>query len=311
MNTFQPIIESVDSDSEDVTQNPSSLKRKISSPQPINLYDQTQSSDKRAKKDNLEKNGQGVGCFNCGKSGHYLKDCPLPGKSYEKKICFLCNQQGHTSKFCPTANQTSRITTVPSPFDQTSLTYAGTYTPYAYASYGFPTIQQQPTTVTPQAFPIASTDRRCYICNVKGHLSKECPEIALGKSCFNCGSKGHISKECPKEKIPTKCFTCGQLGHVGKNCPEGQRKVCYHCKSTEHLSALCPQKPPVSCYNCFSIGHISAVCPQPLRAQTGVLTCHTCGQIGHKSAECPLLASQANFNRYPATYQQAAYSYYR
>jgi len=225
-----------------------------------------------------------------------------------KKICFLCNQRGHTSKFCPTANTNTRLT-VPSPFDQTAPTLAyGTY-PFANVaySYGFPT-PQQPTT---QPFPI-TTDKRCFICNTKGHLSKDCPEAALGNRCFNCGSRGHISKECPKEKAPTKCFTCGQFGHVGKQCPEGQQKVCYHCKSTEHLSALCPQKPPISCYNCFSVGHISAVCPHPLRAQTGTLTCHTCGQIGHKSADCPIVAaaSQANFNRYTGTYQQA-YSYYR
>jgi hypothetical protein len=52
--------------------------------------------------------------------------------------------------------------------------------------------------------PKPLADKKCFICQEKGHLSKDCPKNS-GKPgektiiCFICGQKGHKSPECPQK----------------------------------------------------------------------------------------------------------------
>ncbi len=95
--------------------------------------------------------------------------------------------------------------------------------------------------------PIYSKKRiieRCYNCNEKGHIQKNCPNI----KCYICNEKGHKSKHCPLNKnkinyineIP-KCKYCQNYGHYSNNClinPEINFQInepCYFCGNKKHL----------------------------------------------------------------------------
>jgi len=40
------------------------------------------------------------------------------------------------------------------------------------------------------------------------------------KRCFNCGQRSHLSIGCPTKAEVLKCFGCGKRGHIASKCKE-------------------------------------------------------------------------------------------
>lgn len=66
----------------------------------------------------------------------------------------------------------------------------------------------------------------CYKCGSSEHTHTEClQEKFKFASCFVCNEKGHISRECPQNEKGLyrkggSCFGCGSVRHTLKDCPK-------------------------------------------------------------------------------------------
>lgn len=57
--------------------------------------------------------------------------------------------------------------------------------------------------------------------NEKGNPMKNTTE----KRCFNCGMRNHLSADCPTKVEGPKCFQCGERGHIASKCVKRQNAV--------------------------------------------------------------------------------------
>jgi cellular nucleic acid-binding protein len=148
----------------------------------------------------------------------------------------------------------------------------------------------------------------CLKCGRPGHKERDCHGVGVSTTtrCFNCNSKGHLAKDCKKGVLPTTCYNCGQPGHIGKLCPTAGNRACFICKGTGHVAAQCPQLPVRTCYNCGDNGHIGKNCPKPSTRSP----CFKCQMTGHKAIDCPYGGATAPLARAEDTQQFANAKYY-
>lgn len=56
------------------------------------------------------------------------------------------------------------------------------------------------------------------------------------KCCFNCGLRNHLSADCPTKVEGPKCFQCDERGHVASRCKE-HKKVVRIVHVSEHANS--------------------------------------------------------------------------
>ncbi len=99
----------------------------------------------------------------------------------------------------------------------------------------------------------------CYKCGQPGHISSHCtaPDRII---CCKCEQGGHVTAQCPTSDKIT-CYKCKQPGHISTHCPNPDKVICYKCKQSGHISTHCTTPYNPICYKCKQPGHISTHCP--------------------------------------------------
>ncbi|KAG4397905.1 hypothetical protein GLYMA_10G235200v4 [Glycine max] len=125
----------------------------------------------------------GESCFICKAMDHIAKLCPEKAEWEKNKICLRCRRRGHRAKNCP------------------------------------------------EVLDGAKDAKYCYNCGENGHALTQClhPLQEAGGTkfaeCFVCNQRGHLSKNCPQNThgIYPKggcCKICGGVTHLAKDCPD-------------------------------------------------------------------------------------------
>ena len=103
-------------------------------------------------------------------------------------VCLGCREQGHMLKYCPRENLQSKVIC----FNCGSNDHPLRSCTHERKGNG--------------ELPFAS----CFVCNGKGHISKDCPQnkhglYPQGGCCHICLAKSHLVKDCPqREQEPEK-----------------------------------------------------------------------------------------------------------
>lgn len=97
-----------------------------------------------------------------------------------------------------------------------------------------------------------SNNTVCQLCDLPGHLAKQCNTIEI---CQLCNQTGHAAKQCFKRNAAmVVCQICNKPGHLAKDCfaaknnatkPQAestQIKTCNYCKKPGHFIAECRKR---------------------------------------------------------------------
>jgi hypothetical protein len=135
-----------------------------------------------------------VVCLGCRQKGHYLKDCPMAssgaydggGQGYDNSYYSGGDRGNRSRNNVPTVSGSDN-----KPSGGGLICFNCGANDHALRAC---TVPRDPK----GALPFAT----CFICNGKGHLSRDCPENAnglypKGGCCHICLQKDHLVKDCP------------------------------------------------------------------------------------------------------------------
>ncbi|RZC70941.1 hypothetical protein C5167_034102 [Papaver somniferum] len=237
--------------------NPNSTKKKKKSKFKPNKKDGPDSKGVKTNKTSFRKHPlrvpgmkPGESCYICKGVNHIAKNCPEKDQWEKNKICLLCRHRGHSLKNCP---------------DKIDETVDSKF---------------------------------CYNCGVAGHPLSRCPQPLQDggtkfASCFICNERGHLSKNCPKNThgiYPKHLHSSRHVlcvlrlsAHTTPTENGGSDLLLF---STNSLGYVHFHQTPVN------HGGISNVVKSKysLKCQKGGITggsCKICGGITHLAKDCP------------------------
>jgi len=148
-------------------------------------------------------------CFNCGKSGHFSRDCT---NARHERPCTLCAKYGHSDGRCPAYQGLAKVRC----YKCNRMGHVSRECPYPVglavpmlcqrcgdpncASSGQPDWVRAEGGCSKGYAAEDMADIRCLSCHQLGHLNcKPVTAQPAHPSCYNCGQDGHLGPECTRQ----------------------------------------------------------------------------------------------------------------